>query len=193
MVDEKMFSLTGDKKCTLEWPDYGVRIDVSEGSLPSGRKTNLCVKPIVAGDFRLPPNCYLVSSIYYISCPERFSKKVALHLPHAAIIESEEEASHFRFYAAKCSSGPPYQFKELRGGSFTPFSESACIELNQFSYIVAGAKTPPKQRYFSQVFYKLKQPCSEWDMFFVIIKDDCAFQKVNYFFLFPIISCIPSL
>ena len=39
-----------------------------------------------------------------------------------------------------------------------------------------GANRHPKQRYYSHVFYKLKQP-HEWDMHFVIMKEDPAFQK----------------
>ena len=145
----------------------------------------LPVKAIVAGDFILPPDCHLVSGIYWIKCPEWFSKKVTLHLPHAAIIESEKEASYFRFFAAKCSSGPPYEFKELVGGSFTPFSKSASIKLHQFSYFSVGGIARAisdwlwgiRQRYYSHVFYKLKQP-HEWDMHFVVTKDDPAFQQV---------------
>ena len=132
------------------------------------------MKAIVAGHFVPLPNCYIMSGIYQIICPRRFNKKVALRLRHSGIIESEEETSDFRFYAAKCSIDSPYQFKELKNGSFTPFSE---YELSQFSHFAVGASRHPKQRYYSHVFYKLKQPY-EWDMHFVIMKDDPAFQKV---------------
>ena len=137
----------------------------------------LPVKAIVAGDFTLPPDCHLVSGIYKISCPQIFNEKVTLHLHHAALIHSEEEASHFRFYAAKCSIGPPYQFRELKDGTFTPFSESASIKLHQFSYFATGARRQRRLRYYSQVIYKPKQ-FHEWDMFFLIVKDDPAFIKV---------------
>ena len=137
------------------------------------------MKVIVAGNFVLPPDCHLVSSIYWISCPERFKEKVTLNITHAAIIESQEEASYFRFYAAKCSSGPPYEFRELKNGSFMPFTESASIKLSQFSLMAAGSCISTRQRYYSQVFYKLKTLYSEWDMLFVIVKDDPAFRKVN--------------
>ena len=137
------------------------------------------MKAIVAGDFILPPNCHLVSGIYQIICPHRFNEKVTLHLLHAALIHSEEEASHFRFYAAKCSIGPPYQFRELKDGTFTPFSESASIKLQQFSYFAIGSRKRAQLQYFSQVIYKVKR-LHEWDMLFVIVKNDHAFKKVNY-------------
>ena len=181
VVDETILTLTGDEECTLDWPEYGLQIDFPKGSLPSGHTAvEIPVKAIVAGDFILPPNCHLVCGIYQIICPERFNEKVTLHLHHAALIHSEEEASHFRFYAAKCSIGPPYQFRELKDGTFTSFSESASIKLHQFSYFTAGADKPVKQRYYSQVMYRWKQ-FHEWDMFFLIVKDDPAFQKVNYY------------
>ena len=178
-------TVVGDKECTLHWPEYKLQIDIPKGSLPSGRTVQLQVKAIVAGHFILPPDCHLVSSIYWINCPERFDKKVTLHLCHAAIIESDEEATYFRFYAAKCSSGSPYQFKELRDGHFIPFSEFASIALSQFSYFTVGNRRRPKQRYYSRVCYRLKQP-REWDMFFLITKDDPAFGKVNCYSYIPI-------
>ena len=181
VVDKEVLTVTGDDECTLHWRDHGLRIDIPKGSIPSGCSVEIQVQAIVAGRFILPPDCHLVSSIYWINCSQRFDKKVILHLPHAAIIESQEEASYFRFYAAKFSSGPPYEFKELKNASFMPFSDSASIKLSQFSYIAVGSCKPPRQRYYSQVFYKLKQPYWEWDMLFVIIKEDLAFQKVNYF------------
>ena len=138
------------------------------------------MKAIVAGDFILPPDSYLVSGIYQIICPQRFNEKVTLHLHHAAVIHSEEEASHFRFYAAKCSIGPPYQFRELKDGTFTPFSESASIKLHQFSYFAIGSRKRARLQYFSQVVYKVKR-LHEWDMLFVIVKNDYAFKKVNYY------------
>ena len=180
VVDEIIFKVTGDKQYTLDWPEYGLQIDVPNGSLPPSCRAELQIKSIVAGTFILSPDCHLVSSIYWISCPERFKEKVTLNIRHAAIIESQKEASYFRFYAAKCSSGPPYKFKELKNAVFMPFSESASIKLSQFSFVAAGSEKPPRQRYYSRVFYKLKRPYSEWDMFFVMTKEDPAFQKVNY-------------
>ena len=175
-----VFKVTGDKQHTLDWPEYGLKIDVPNGSLPPGCRAELQIKSIVAGNFILPPDCHLVSSIYWISCPERFKEKVTLNIRHAAIIESLEEASYFRFYAAKCSNGPPYEFKELKNAVFMPFSKSASIKLSQFSHFAVGSHKRPRQRYYSRVFYGLKLPYSEWDVFFVMIKEEPTFQKVNY-------------
>ena len=165
----------------MDWLKYGLHIEFPKGSLPSGRTVELQVQAVVAGDFKLPPECCLVSGIYWINCSERFEKEVTLHLPHAAIVKSVEEASRFRIYAAKCSSGAPYQFKELAGSSVTPFSKSASIKLHQFSYFCLGAiynlLWSPRQRYYSKVYYKQKQ-LHEWDIHVVVMKDEPSFRKV---------------
>ena len=69
--------------------------------------------------------------------------KVTLHLPRVTIIESEEEASYFSFCAAKCSTGPPYEFKELKNGSVIPYRNSASIALSQFLHIAVRTSELP--------------------------------------------------
>ena len=144
VVGEKRFRLTGDDSgYTLDWNQFGLRIEIPKGSLPAGHRTELHVKVIIDGDFILPPNCYLVSGIYQISSSEQFKKNINLRLPHAAIIKSEDEASYFRFYTADCSSGPPYEFKEMEGGYFRLHSNFATIDVHvhHFSCYTVGATT----------------------------------------------------
>ena len=192
VFDEIYFNLFGNKESSLIWPEYGLRIHISEGSLYAGEMTYLQVKAILAGCFIVPPDCHMISGIYWICCPEQFQKRVTVHLSHAAVIESEVEALHFRFYAAKCSRGPPHEFKQLEGGSFAAFTTSASIQLKQFSFFGLGAIRASKQQYCYQVFYKSEQPNIEWEMFFVIIKDDPVFQKVKFelYLIFILMSII---
>ena len=180
VISEKHFAVTGDDSAfTLDWIQFGLHIEVPEGSLPAGHRTELHVKAIIAADFILPPDCYLVSGIYQISISEQFKKNVTLRLPHAAIIKSEDEASYFRFYTADCSSGPPYEFKEMEGGSFLPFHNSASIDVHHFSCFATGAIIPPNQQYLSQVLYKsLSNSATIWNMVFTITKNDPSFVKV---------------
>ena len=63
-VDEKVFNLTGDKECTLDWREYGLQIDIPEESLSAGQTTTLQVKALIAGDFIVPPDCHMISGIY---------------------------------------------------------------------------------------------------------------------------------
>ena len=180
VVGEKRFTVTGDDSpFTLDWVQFGLRIEVPEGSLPAGHRTELHVKAIIAGDFILPPDCCLVSGIYQISSSEQFKRNVTLCLPHATIIKSEEEVSHFKFYTADSSSGPPYEFKEMEGGSFTPLSKSATIDVHHFCYYACGANISVNQQFRYQVFYK-SVSFKEWDMVFTITKEEPSFIKVSY-------------
>ena len=182
VVGERRFIVTGDNSAfTLDWVQFGLRIEVPEGSLPAGHRTELHVKAIIGGDFILPPDCYLVSGIYQIRGSEQFEKNVTLHLPHAAIIKSEEEAYSFRFYTADCSSGPPYEFKEMEGGYFRPHSNSATIDVHHFCCITTGSNECPDQQYVSQVFY---QPNSvqDWNMVLAVTKDEPIVANVSYYY-----------
>ena len=180
VIDQTYLAVTGgDNKCNLDWVKFQLHIEVPEESLPAGHRTELHVKAIIAGDFILPPDCYLVSGIYQISSYEQFKKNVTLCLPHVAIIKSEEEASHFRFYTADSSSGPPYEFKEMAGGTSTPFSKSATIDIYHFGCFATGKITHPMQRYLFQVLYKsVSNSVKKWKFVFAITKDDPSFIKV---------------
>ena len=183
VVGERRFTVTGDNSAfTLEWVQFGLRVEMPKGSLPAGTTTGLHVKAIVGGDFILPTDCYLVSGIYQISSSEQFKKNITLHLPHAAIIRSKEEASYFRFYTADCSSGPPHEFKEMEGGYFRPHSNSATIDVHHFSCYTIGATTIcPDQRYLFHVFYKsISNSVKKWKMILTITKDEKSFVEVSY-------------
>ena len=180
VISEKHFAVTGDNSpFTLDWVQFGLHIEVPEGSLPAGHRTELHVRAIIAGNFILPPDCYLVSGIYQISSSEQFKKNVTLRLPHAAIIKSEDEASYFRFYTANCSSGPPYEFKEMEGGYFRPHSNSATIDVHHFCCITTGSKECPDQQYVSQVFYQ-SNSVQDWNMVLAVTKDEPIVANVSY-------------
>ena len=180
VIGQTHFAVTGgNNKYILDWVQFQLHIEIPKGSLPAGSTTELHVKAIIGGDFILPPDCYLVSGIYQIISFEQLKKNITLHLPHAAIIKSEEEASYFRFYTADCSSGPPYEFKEMEGGYFRPHSNSATIGVNHFGCFATGKIKHPMQRYLSQVLYKpVSNSAVVWNVVFAITKDDPTFVKV---------------
>ena len=180
MIDLTHFAVTGgDNKYGLDWVQFRLHIEVPEGSLQTGHIIELHVKAIIGGDFKLPPDCYLVSGIYKVTSSEQLKKNITLHLPHAAIIKSEEEASYFRFYTADCSNSPPYEFKEMEGGSFRPHINSATIGINHFGCFATGKITYPMQRYIFQVLYKsVSNSVKKWKFVFAITKDDPSFIKV---------------
>ena len=181
VVGEEHFTITGDREYTLDWLEFGLRIEVPKGAIPAGHTSDLHIKAIIAGNFKLPDDCYFVSGIYQITTSKPFKKNVTLHLQHAAVIESEEEASYFRFYSADSSNDPPYEFKEMNGGSFTPHSNSSTIDLQHFSCLVVGANKSVNQLFLSQIFYK-SNSAKAWDMKFTITKNDPVFVKVSHLY-----------
>ena len=177
VVGEEHFTITGDREYTLDWLEFGLRIEVPKGAIPAGHTSDLHIKAIIAGNFKLPDDCYFVSGIYQITTSKPFKKNVTLHLQHAAVIESEEEASYFRFYLAD----PPYEFKEMNDGSFTPHSNSSTIDLQHFSCLGVGANKSVNQLFLSQIFYKSNSAIA-WDMKFTITKNDPVFVKVSHLY-----------
>ena len=178
VVGEEHFTITGDREYTLDWLEFGLRIEVPKGAIPAGHTSDLHIKAIIAGNFKLPDDCYFVSGIYQITTSKPFKKNVTLHLQHAAVIESKEEASYFRFYSADSSNDPPYEFKEMNGGSFTPHSNSSTIDLQHFSCLGVGANKSVNQLFLSQIFNSAKA----WDMKFTITKNDPVFVKVSHLY-----------
>ena len=75
----------------------------------------LKIRYIFARAYPAPPT---LTEWYHVHS-EQFKKIVTLHLPRAAVIYTVEEASDLKFCSPDSSSGPPYEFEEMNGGSFT--------------------------------------------------------------------------
>ena len=134
---ETVLEIIGDKEQKLSWEGYGFHITVPDGAVSSDVTISLAVKCILSGQFELPDDAHLVSAIYWVSASEKFLKEVSVHVQHCAIINSEEEVSHYKFIVGKCSQQTlPYSFKILNG-VFSPKSRLATISVKQFSFFAA--------------------------------------------------------
>ena len=155
-------------------------IGIPQGAIPKGTSGVLTVTPVTEGDFIFPPQCQLVSSIFHVSCSLVLQKRVSLYIDHAAIIESESECSNFKVIAAKCSEGPPYQFKVLQHGHFTQDSSYARIDVKQFSFFGCIRRGHTRKvKYRAYVLYRQIQP-SCWSMIFSLVKAIRMSEKVYY-------------
>ena len=87
------------------------------------------------GNFEFPENTKLISSVCYISVStsSQLHKLVTVQLEHCADITNKKQAEYLSFVVAK--SGPPFKFKCLPGGSFSPGSKYGTILLEKFSYL----------------------------------------------------------
>ena len=154
---ETVLEITGSEHQEFSWDDYGFHLSVPEGAVPSDVTVSLAVKAILSGQFQLPVDTHLVSSIYWVSASHLFDKKVSVHLEHCAIINSEEEASNYKFIIGRCSQkNLPYKFK-IRDAVFSPKCRLGTITVRQFSFfatVFRGLWGESKHQYMSHCYIK---------------------------------------
>ena len=74
-----------------------------------------------------------VSAFYFISLSHILQKPATLELQHCYIINNDDDAAQLTFASASNSTGPPYCFRPVDGGSFLP-GKYALIHQKSFSY-----------------------------------------------------------
>ena len=163
----------------FEWQGYGLRLNISEDSLPTGmEECRINIKASLSGPFQLLEDSELLSPVFWISALCKFKKPVTLEIQHCA---SRDEASFadLNFISAKCSQKTlPYTFKQLVGGRFPADSSYGSIQLSHFSGItVTGRKRTPRA-YCAQIYYTIKEETSDWRVYFIIIQDLDALKSV---------------
>ena len=166
----------------FEWDGYGLKLHVSVGSLPVGvEKCQINIRASLSGQFQLPKNSVLLSPVFSISAPYKFTKPVTLELQHCALREEKSVLSDLRFVSAKCSQKDlPYRFKQLDGGVFTIHSSYGSIQLDHFSGIgIAGSNKIPRS-YCAHLYHTMKQ-IYDWRYYLAITRDLEAHITVSLF------------
>ena len=170
MIGETDF-IVSTKGEFFEWEGYGLRLSISEDSLPTDmEECKINIKASLSGPFELPEDSELLSPVFWISALCKFKKSVTLEIQHCA---SRDEASFadLNFISTKCSQKTlPYIFKQLDGGRFPTDSSYGSIQLSHFSGIgIAGRKRTPRA-YCAQI-YTIKEEASDWRVYFIITKN----------------------
>ena len=134
VVAETTFTLTPEAQ-SFEFEGYGFKLHVPEGSLPvKVSETRLNVRVSLSGQFRMPPNCELVSAVYWLMCPHKFTKPLVVEIQHCAALSSDEQCEQLTFARTKCTQKElPYTFTELEGGVFSHHSSYGSLSLFHFS------------------------------------------------------------
>ena len=171
MIGEADF-IVSTKGEFFEWQGYGLRLGVSEDSLPTDmEECRINIKASLSGPFELPKDSDLLSPVFWISALCNFKKSVTLEIQHCA---SKDEASFadLNFISTKRSQKTlPYTFKQLDGGSFPADSSYGSIQLHHFSWFgIIGRKRTPRA-YCAQIYYTIKEEVSDWRVYFIITKD----------------------
>ena len=163
-----------NKGMSFPWEHYGLRLHIPENALPEGISEYLVnIKVSLAGQFELPEGYELVSAVYWVTTPGKFTKKVKIEAQHCANFSNP---SQLHFIHAKCTQKSlPYKFKVEDGGSFTRGSKYGTLSTTHFSgngianEVRAGEHSC---QYCAQVYFTVKHLKNYWYYcHFVVTKD----------------------
>ena len=192
MVAERDFVITNRAR-SYGWDEYGFRLHVPKESLDVGlTETTVNVRVSLSGYFQLPADSKLVSAVYWVFSPRRFSQPLTIEVQHCA---APSQSSDLSFVRTKCTQKElPYQFKELEGGVFSQQSFYGSISVNHFSGLgITKRKRPrsessesdsgidePEEQYCASL-YKEKKGKGHYRLHFVVTKDLEAHRTVRIF------------
>ena len=171
VIGANSFTVSTQGIC-FEWKGYGLKVHVLEESLPVGKvESRVNIEASISGQFQLPEDSDLLSPIFWISAPFKFTKPVTLEIQHCALTEDGTVFSDLSFVSAKCSeSEHPYIFKQLEGGVFPTHRSYGSIQLCHFSGIgITGRKRTPRS-YCAYLYHTMKMRC-DWRYYFIITQD----------------------
>ena len=132
IIAEYHTKFTSDKPLSVDWDKFGCRLQIPEGSIPQGEVGTLDLYAIYSGPFQFPEDSFPVSAFYFISLSHDLQKPATLELEHSYIINNDDDAAQLTIASANTSTGPPYNFTPVDGGSFLP-GKYARINLTSFS------------------------------------------------------------
>ena len=150
-----------------------MKLYIPADALKPGTPTQtMTIQASLSGQYQLPDDTELVSGVYWVAYPRRFSQPVIMELQHCAYLEHPDQLSSLFFLTAKCNQEKlPYHFQPLLGGVFSTNSCYGSIELSHFSGVGVGRKKRKRKHYTAQIFYIPQLAANAWRMDFTIIRD----------------------
>ena len=173
-VVSEVESVVTNKGMSFHWEGYGLRLQIPENALPEGISEYLVnIKVSLAGQFELPEGYELVSAVYWVTAPGKFTKPVEIEAQHCANFSNP---SQLCFVRASCSQKSlPYKFKLIDGGLFSLGNKYGALSTTHFSgngiakEVRAGEHSC---QYCAQVYFTVKHLKDYWYYcHFVITKD----------------------
>ena len=170
-----------NKGGTFEWRGYGLRLHVPKDSLPAGTvECRINIRVSLSGQFQLPEGSDLLSPVFWIMAPCKFTTPATLEIQHCALREDETALSHLSFVSANCSQKDlPYRFRKVAGGVFTTHSSYGSIQLTHFSGFGVVGRKRTSRSYCAHLYHTMRQ-VYDWRFYFVITKDLDANNTVCY-------------
>ncbi len=172
-VGSVTYTVSGGKSSVFAWQGHGITLTIPAGAVPPNTPpTKLQITASVAGQFKFPEGCELVSGVYCVSFPVEFAKPVALDIQHCLQLTSVHECSLLSFAVAKdTQTGPPYKFELVEGGKFTPHEQIGSLTVTHFSrwaILKIGKKSTARKGCAAQLFYRQNHGICNWTLHFVI-------------------------
>ena len=134
VVAQTTFTLTQEAQ-NFQLEGYGFKLHVPEGSLPvEVSETKVMVKVSLSGQFQMPPDCELLSAVYWVYTSHKFIKPLTVEIQHCAVLSSDQQCSQLAFVSTKCTQKElPYLFRIRDGGVFSCHSLYGSLSLSRFS------------------------------------------------------------
>ena len=89
----------------------------------------------------MPPDCELISAVYWVYSPHKFTKPLTVEIQHCAVLSNDQQCSQLAFVSTKCTQKElPYSFRTRDGGIFSHHSSYGSLSLTQFSGLGVGKR-----------------------------------------------------
>lgn len=165
---------------------YGFKLHIPEGSLPAEvAETKLNVQVSLSGQFQMPPGYELLSAVYWVYCPHKFTKPLTVEIQHCAVLSNDQQCAQLSFASTKCSQKElAYMFKVRDGGAFSHHCSYGCLSLTHFSGLAIIARFLQRslgmlEQYCGRVYISKELEVDDYKVHFVITKDLDAHRTVS--------------
>ena len=136
IAGKKLFLIHGDVPQLLNWEEFGLRIGVLKGTLPSSETAKVAVVALVGGQFVFPKNTKVVSAIYALAVSKPLLQPLRLDLQHCVNLVRPSQTRHLKFAIAPVNTPSlPYEFSPVEGGEFTVNSYYGSIYRSKFCLV----------------------------------------------------------
>ena len=135
VTSEMIVYFKGSEGYSLDWEEYGCKLHIPKGAIKEEEEGKLHIYAIYDGPFQFPKGMELVSGIYYISLSHHeLMKPATLEIQHCSDCTSDESGkSGLSFITIPdTTSGPPYSFDIIEGGSFSANENYGMIRRSHF-------------------------------------------------------------
>lgn len=116
----------------MSFPWEGFKLNVPDKALPDGiSEYPVNIKVSQMGQFELPEGYELVSAVYWVYVPGRFTKPLTIEVQHYANFSNPNQLHSV--HSSCTQKSLPYKFKVVDGGSFNCSSKYGILSTTHFS------------------------------------------------------------